>query len=202
MTINETLVKSLAFSYDSYITAETFAKLDQPLKGILDHDPKLQAAWDRGNLLGRLQHLAGVAATIHELAKYLDFRSGQDLRDFLDNDQEALSIWQTERQKLFGQIRRGLIKAARRGNATAIRALASVLGEEKVGSSHSDFSGVTIAELVSLTGKSRVTIHNWYTKHGLPRNLDCAFDLSEFIQWFEAFTTKKVLKGKLKANRE
>ena len=187
-------VKRLAFAYSSMAEADQQAGTRRALATVLDKHPVLMAAWHRGELLRRLQASASVVDTIHEAARDLGFPRGQDLRDWLDEDQEALNLWDETRFSTRKRVRAAMIKAAEDGNQKAIGVVEAFLQDDSA-AEKVDFSHLTTQQMVELTGKARQTFHEWVTKRGLPRNGDKTFDLKAFLAWYEEFLPRKIGAG-------
>jgi len=54
-----------------------------------------------------------------------------------------------------------------------------------------DFNGVSLNQLIEVTGKGRRTIYFWI-RRGLPREDDGTFLLSKFFGWYEKYITEKL----------
>lgn len=128
------------------------------------------------------------------MARHLGFRNGQELRSLIDSDPEIKQTWDNARHSLFIQIRQSLHDAAEKGSGYAVRMLSQILRDEgKVSVFNSE--AVTTQQLAELSGRTRQTIHQWHTRHKLPRNPDGTFNLTDFIFWFEQWILEKVRKG-------
>jgi AraC-like DNA-binding protein len=152
--------------------------------------PELKDAWERGRFLRNLRILARTRATISEAAERLGFASGRALRAVLDEDMEVADLWKQTNLAVSLELRMAVMDAAREGKADAIRAVESMLPSEKE-QAGADLTRITINQLVGITGRTRRTIHDWYSKLGMPRNVDKTFDLSIFFAWFEDFLRDK-----------
>lgn len=183
-------VKRLAFEYETIADADQQATTRQPLADVLARHDKLMDAWKRGELLRRLRASASVVDTIHEAARDLGFERGQDLRDWLDGDTEARDLWDQTRFVTRKRVRAALITAAEEGNQRAISVVEAYLADDSA-AEKVDFFRLTTQQMCELTGKTRQTLHEWVTKHGLARNGDKTFNLKVFIGWYDEFLSRK-----------
>ena len=195
LPVEEAEIRRLGLEYDNLTEADAAIKKRKSLKEIFKKHPQLRQAWDRGRFLRNLRDLVRTGASVSEAAKKLGFASARGLQAMLDEDVEVADLWDQTQLGITLEIKQAIIEAAKEGKADAVRAVESFLLDEKerLGS---DLSHITILQLTELTGRARQTIHEWYTKFGLPRNADKTFDLSIFLAWFEEFLLKKVAVGK------
>ena len=150
---------------------------------------RLNAAWERGRFLGDVRDLAASAATVDEAEEVLGLDTGQ-LSQQLAVDRELADVWNHQRLQLAIALKGAMVAKAKEGNRTAILQIEAVLKRE-IGRLRGDLGHVTLAQMMDITGKSRQTIHEWVTLHGLNRNADRTFDLATFFAWFERFTLAK-----------
>ena len=179
-------VRRLGLESENLTVADAAIKPRRSMSDLFKKYPELQDAWDRGRFLRNLRDLASTRATIPEAAERLGFETARDLRKLLDEDVEVADLWKQARLAVTLELKTAVMDAAREGKADAIRAVEDMLQNEKeqIGA---DLARITILQLVKITGRNRRTIHNWFVKFGLPRNLDKTFDLSIFFVWFEDF---------------
>ncbi|MBA7476234.1 hypothetical protein ES707_11616 [subsurface metagenome] len=202
LTISRAEVKQLALECESLVQADelknNITKDKKSLSEMLNKNPKLNAAWDRGRFLRNLRDLARTGASISQAAKKLGLANGRILRTMIDEDAEVGDLWEQTQLEVYLEIKTAIIEAAKEGKADAVRAVESFLLEEKEQPVF-DTSHITTLQLTELIGKTRKTIHEWHTKFGLPRNSDKTFDLSIFFAWFEEYLLKKVSVGEKSA---
>jgi len=160
------------------------------LAGLMEQFGYLSDAWERGVFLGQIQQLAMTAATIPEAEASLEMGTGE-LKTLLDEDTEVADIWNRARLSVTIEIKQAIVKQAKEGKPSAIKQIEMLLRQE-IGRPRADLHHLTIGQMVELTGKTRQTIHDWVTKHGLGRNADKTFDLKVFVQWLEEFAVKKL----------
>ena len=55
-----------------------------------------------------------------------------------------------------------------------------------------DSEKLSIEQLAAVTGKTRRTIYDWTTKHGMPQNSDRTYSITRFVAWYEGFINKKL----------
>ena len=182
-------VRELAINAETFAAAETAVKLPESLPDILSAHPRLQASWERGRFLRNLRELAATAVTIAEAEQALELPADR-LRQLLETDKEIADTWNQARLATTIEIKAALVSAAKDGKANAIKNVERLLVRE-IARSSQDFTHITIAEMVELTGKTRQTIHEWYTRYGLMRNSDKTYNLRDFLTWFEQFTLSK-----------
>jgi len=203
LPVTEAEVRRLGLECESLTEAESLVKLpgrysdkkpSRRLSEIFLKYPQLKKAWDRGRFLRNLRGLAGTGASVPEASKKLGFANSRVLQAMIDEDEEVGDLWDQTRLEVYIEIKSALIEAAREGRADAVRAVEGFLLEEKESRDIGRFdpSRITILQLTELTGKSRQSIHEWYTKFGLSRNADKTFDLSIFFSWHEDFLLKRV----------
>ena len=194
MTITAAEVKQLALECENLVQADvlknSITRNRKPLSEILDKNPKLKTAWDRGRFLRNLRDLARTGASVSQAAKKLRLATGRVLRTMIEEDTEVGDLWEQTQLEIYIEIKGAIIEAAKEGKADAVRAVENFLLEEK---EHPvfDTSHITMFQLTELIGKTRKTIHEWHTRFGLPRNADKTFDLSIFFAWFEEYLSKR-----------
>ncbi len=194
LPVEEAEIRRLGLECDNLTEADAAIKKRKSLKEIFKKHPQLREAWDRGRFLRNLRDLARTGASVPEAAKRLGFASARGLQAMLDEDVEVADLWDQTQLGIRLEIKTAVIEAAREGKPDAVRAVESFLLDEKERAG-SDLSRITILQLTEITGRTRQTIHDWFTKFGMPRNVDKTFDLSIFLAWFEGF----LLKGSAKA---
>jgi len=163
------------------------------LSELMEQFGYLSNAWERGVFLRELQQLAMTAVSIPEAEASLQMETGE-LKKLLDEDAEAADIWNRGRLSVTIEIKQAIVKQAKDGKPGAIKQIEMLLRQE-IGRPRADLQHLSIGQMVELTGKSRQTIHDWVTKHGLIRNSDRTFDLQAFVRWLEEFTVKKINGG-------
>lgn len=196
--ISQAEIKQLAMECENMTQADFrkdhITRDTKSISEILDKHPKLKAAWDRGRFLRNLRDLARTGASVTQAAKKLRLANGRMLRAMIDEDIEVGDLWEQTRLEVYIEIKTAIIEAAKEGNINAVRAVENFLLEEK-DSPEFDVSHITTLQLTELIGKTRMTIHDWYTKYGLPRNADKTYDLSIFFSWYEDFLLRKISPG-------
>ena len=190
LPVEEAEIRRLGLECDNLTEADTAIKKRKSLKEIFKKYPQLREAWARGRFLRNLRDLARTGASVPEAAKRLGFASARGLQAILDEDMEVADLWDQTQLGIRLEIKTAVIEAAREGKPDAVRAVESFLHDEKARAG-TDLSRITILQLTELTGKSRTTIHEWFTKFGMPRNVDKTFDLSIFFAWFEEFLLRR-----------
>jgi hypothetical protein len=190
--IDEAEVRRLGLECENMTEADAATRTRRSLSSLLRKYPQLRTAWDRGRFLRNLRGLARTGASVSEAAKKFGFANGRVLQTqtMLDEDEEVGDLWKQTQLELSIEIKSAIIDAAKEGKADAVRAVENFLLDEKE-QPGTDLTRISILQLVELTGRARQTIHDWYTKFGLPRNADKTFDLSIFLAWFEEFLLKK-----------
>ncbi len=189
MPISVKMVKRLAIEFESMAEASTAAKTKRPLNKLMTDYPVLRKAWDRGRFLRNLKELAATAVTIPEAEEALELEAGY-LKKEMEEDREVADTWNQARLATTIEIKAALVTAAKEGKPTAIKNVARILRTE-IAKTAADLAHVSIAQMIEITGKTRQTVHDWYTKYGLSRNSDKTFNLVQFFGWFEEFTIRK-----------
>lgn len=195
LPVEKVEVRRLGLESENLTAADAAITTRMSMADLFKKYPELKAAWDRGRFLRNLRDLARIRATIPEAAKRLGFESARGLQKLMDEDVEVADLWDQTQLAITLELKAAVMDAAREGKADAIRAVEAMLKDEKE-TAGADLTRITILQLTELTGRTRQTIHNWYTKFGLPRNEDKTFDLSIFLAWFEEFLLKKAAVGK------
>jgi len=192
----------LGFDYADIFEADKNSPIKQNLFNYLAKHPKLRDSYDRGRLLRALvktapNSLINEAATKLKYLGFNQFKTGQDLRDFLDKDAEANELWETARFNAAIENRENLRTAASGGNVKAIELLDKwfVEHQKETGEASADLNRIGVNQMAELFNVTRITIYDWRTQKGLPANIDGTFDLHAAIQWFEDFTLKKAVRG-------
>jgi len=192
----------LGFDYADIAEADNNSGIGSNLFNYLAKHPKLRDSYDRGRLLRALvktapNSLINEAATKLKYLGFNQFKTGQDLRDFLDKDAEANELWETARFNAAIENRENLRTAASGGNVKAIELLDKwfVEHQKETGEASADLNRIGVNQMAELFNVTRITIYDWRTQKGLPANIDGTFDLHAAIQWFEDFTLKKAVRG-------
>lgn len=159
--------------------------------------PELKPAWDRGRFMRYLRSLAKTTMSISDAAKNLGFANSRALKAMFDDDEEIGELWKETRLGIKIEFDKAMFEEAKGGNPAAIKAVQQNFLLDEKEYSGADLTRLTINQLVEVTGRVRQTIHEWFTKNGLPRNADKTFDLSVFLAWFEDFLLGKSGKEKV-----
>lgn len=193
LPVSAVRVRAAAIASPTMAEAEAVLKIKKPLAEILALHSVLHAAWERGRFLKNIQQLAATAATITEACEALSLEPGT-LDEMLKSDIEVADIWKEARTATIIKIKTARVDSAIGGNATAAKQVEAILRREIVHPAV-DFTHLTTDQMISITGKSRQTIHDWQTKYSMPRNSDKSFNLASFIVWFEGYVFKKADNG-------
>lgn len=194
--IDKAEVRRLGLESENLTAADAVIRTRMSLVDLFKKYPELRDAWDRGRFLRNLRGLASNRATIPEAAARLEFASARDLQAVLDEDMEVADLWNQTRLAVTLELKAAIMDAAKEGKADAIRAVEDMLEDEKE-TTGADLTRITINQLVEITGRARQTIHEWFTKLGMPRNVDKTFNLSIFLPWFEDFLLGKTGKAEV-----
>jgi len=201
LPVNKVMVRRLGLECENLTEADAAIRADatirtrKSLKEIFKNHPQLRQAWDRGRFLRNLRGLARTGASVSEAAKKLGFANGRVLRAMIDENEEIGDLWDQTQLEVYIEIKTAIVEAAKEGKADAVRMVESFLLDKKERPEF-DPARITILQLTELTGKVRQTVHEWYTKFGLPRNVDKTFKLDIFMAWYEEFLLKKAPVGK------
>jgi len=195
LPVEEAELRRLGLECENLTEADAAIKKRKSLKEIFKEHPQLRQAWKRGRFLRNLRGLARTGASVPQAAKKLGLANGRLLRAMIDEDAEVGDLWDQTQLEVYIEIKTAIVEAAKEGKADAVRMVESFLLDEKERPEF-DPSHITILQLTEITNKSRQTIHEWFTKFGLPRNADKTFDLSIFLVWYEEFLLKKASAGK------
>jgi len=195
LPVEEAELRRLGLECENLTEADAAIKKRKSLKEIFKEHPQLRQAWKRGRFLRNLRGLARTGANVPQAAKKLGLANGRLLRAMIEEDAEVGDLWDQTRLEVYIEIKTAIVEAAKEGKADAVRMVENFLLDEKERPGF-DPSHITILQLTELTGKVRQTIHEWFTKFGLPRNADKTFDLSIFLAWYEEFLLKKAPAGK------
>lgn len=200
LPVSAARVRAAALACDTVVEAAGVLDCEPTLEICLDTYPVLAEAWRRGQFLRRLGHWASVAATVSEAAKDLDMEP-TELRDTLASDRICRDLWRENRHRLRVEVKAGFVEAIRNGDvsATGIARIERILTEnvegEPVRSVGTDIERVPQQMLELLLGVSRVTLHNWATQKGMPKNPDSSYNLKEVIPWWRRYIEDKLLAG-------
>lgn len=193
----------LGYDYADIAEADKAAGLSANLSKYLSKHPKLRQAYDRGRLLKALSETAPnsliyEAATQLKHLGFTQFKTGQDIRNFLDSDPEANELWETARVRAAIENRKNLRAAAGGGNVKAIELLDKLLADRQKETSETgvSFNRIGVNQMAELFGVTRTTIYEWRTQKAMPVNVDGSFDLHTAIPWFEDYTLKKAVRGR------
>jgi len=182
----------LGFSHADLVEADISFGGISNLAKYFERHPVIEKAFRRGQFLRQLQQFAGVVATVSEAAYKLGLASGEALREILDSDAEAADIWHKTRLDTIVAARQALLKAAKDGKQTAIRAVENYLREEKQAAGPAaDLSHMPQKDICELFGLTRVTLNDWEKKYSMPRNADKTYNLAELIRWYSEFAKKR-----------
>lgn len=186
-TLNATAVERAAFENETYAqVAESLGMEAVTLRAVLEADPTVQAAWDRGRFLRRVKDLAGVAITVSQAGRELEM-DGPAFRRLLDTDAEVAAVWDQERRRLRRTAAEAVIRNAERGSKSAARYVENFLRAEQTGpGAIFDYQRVSVNVMIEITGKSRQTLYNWTRDCGCPRNPDCTYNVAEVFRWIQA----------------
>ena len=185
-------IKRLAFDTMSLAHADARVDCDKSLLEVLAEWPALEVAWERGQMLRNLRGCAGAIMTVSQAARKLGFEKGQDLRKLLDTDAEIRDLWEQTRLETIIAAKTALVDSAKEGNQAAIRSIDVFLRDEgETPNRDMRLEAVSIKQLGDLFGVSRQSLHEWYTKQGLPRNADGSFDLATTIAWYGVYVSKR-----------
>ena len=191
-------VRSLAFSCESLAEADVIMHAERPrlrktLAEYIKKYPQLGEAWERGQLLRNLKDCAAGVMTVSQTAKRLGFKSGRELRELLDTDNEICDLWEQARIAVIIEAKKALVELTKAGNQQAIKAVESFLYDEGEGrAANINYAALTINQMADLFGVTRQTIHDWYSKHGLVRNAEGGINLKDAITWYGNFAKRKV----------
>jgi len=190
--MTEASAQRLGYACKDIAEADAAAGIRPNLAKYLGRHPRFKTAFERGRFLANLKALAGVVETVSEAAHKLGLVSGEALREILDSDAEAADIWSQTRLDTIIQARQALLTAAKEGNQTAIRAVENYLREEKQATGPAmDQMHLSQKEICELFSVSRVTLGEWQSKQGLPRNVDKTYNLPDMIRWYGEFCSRK-----------
>ena len=183
-----TATQRAAFECSTF--AQAAAQLGvEKLPVILQDQPTLKIAWQRGRLLRKVKDLGATTVTVAQAGKELGM-TGLAFRALLDNDEEVRGLWDQQRRRLRMAMTEAMVTLAREGKPNAIRYVENFLRSER---SHTGFDHqrVPISVMVEITGKSRQTLYAWTRRHGCPRNADATYSLAEFIRWHARWQQRK-----------
>jgi len=186
-------VKKAALDCDDFASAEVMLNID--VAGGLDtllkkkNNENLFAAWQRGRMLKNIAALAAVGVTPDEVEDRLQMSAGTFVK-MLQQDGEVRDLWNQSRIGTIVAIKQALVDKAKEGKQLSARQVEQLLKRE-LAAGHPDTSKLSTNQLADIVGKTRQTIYDWYTKHGMPRNSDETHDLRVFMVWFEKFVTDK-----------
>jgi hypothetical protein len=159
--------------------------------------PELKPAWDRGRFMRYLRSLAKTTMSISDAAKNLGFADSRALKAMFEDDEEIGELWNETRLGIKIEFDKAMFEEAKGGNPAAIKAVQQNFLLDEKEYSGVDLARITINQLVELMGRRRQTIHEWFTKCGMPRNADKTFNLRVFLAWFEDFLLSKSGKGEV-----
>lgn len=183
-------IKLVGAECEDYTAAEQQLGLSRPLADIFAKHKKLKLAFERGRFLRNIKELAATAITVAESEEKLELPAGQ-LSKMFKTDIELRDCWNQARLETIIKVKTAMVEAAIDGKPSAARHVESILRREIVSSGGIDTGHISIDQMVIITGKTRQTIHAWYSQHGCPRNSDKTFNLTAFLGWFEDFCTQK-----------
>ena len=183
-------IKLAGAECEDYAAAELLLGLSRPLMDIFVKHVKLKLAFERGRFLKNIKELAATAITIAETEEKLEIKSGGLVKMF-ESDIELRDCWNQARLETIIEVKTAMVAAAKDGKPSAAKHVESILRREIVESGGIDTGHISIDQMVIITGKTRQTIHTWYSQYGCPRNSDKTFNLTMFLGWFEEFCTQK-----------
>jgi len=143
--------------------------------------PRLLDAWDRGRHLRAVRGLAAAAASFAEASHVLDLTEEQFAAE-LDQDAEVRDIWNQARIETAVRVKAAMVQSAAEGKVAAINNVVAALRRD-VAQPRVDWHRLTMSQAEEATGKSRQTLHAWYTKQGAPINADRTWSLPALVDW-------------------
>ena len=159
------------------------------LNELFEKRKDLRLAWERGTFLKNIAEFGGKNYTIAEAESQLEMETGQLEQIFL-KDFEASNTWNQARLKTLLAIKGKWLEMVGLATPSALKQLEKLMRRE-IAHKAVDFSRLTTAQMMELTGKTRQTIqYEWPVKQGLSRNSDGTYNLAVFLKWFEEFTLK------------
>lgn len=186
-------VKAWGMQYADIPEAEQKEGLTVSLAAAMSRAKSLANAWQRGQLLRQLKAFGGETyLSIDEVGKELGFETGK-LAELFQRDAEACEVFNNARIRTIIELSGASIQQVRSGKATPTTAkiLAAAMKRE-VAQRGADFEHLTTAQMEELFGVTRITLNDWLTKFGAPRNADKTYNLRVFLPWYTEYTIGKV----------
>lgn len=186
-------VKAWGMTYADIPEAEQKEGLTLSLAAAMSRAKSLANAWQRGQLLQKLRQYGGeTGLSIEEVGKELGFETGQ-LTDLFQRDAEACEVFNNARMRTIIELTGASIQLVRAGKSTPTTAkiLAASMKRE-VAQRGADFEHLTTAQMEELFGVTRITLNDWLTKFGAPRNADKTYNLRVFLPWYTEYTIGKI----------
>jgi len=162
------------------------------LADLIAHHKEVAAAWQRGRFLHNVRALASVAVSVSEAGTQLELGDPDDLHRMILDDPEVRDIWMQTRREAFIRIKVALSKTAFEGNQAAIKVVGALLKME-LPPKIPDTRKLKVADIVTLTGRTRSTVYEWVSKGHLQIGDDKTVDLAAFIRWFETYIADTVI---------
>ena len=180
--------KSLGYLSENITAADADSGLDVTLAGLFRYKKyaPLKAAFERGQFLRNLEAEAGSSPNISRAARHLGFKSGQDLRNLLDGDTEAINVWSQARLALEIEQNKRVFDLAAQGSKWCIQLVEKFLttDEEGIRPAGADLTRLIQKEIADLFDVTRITVNDWTNKQRCPRNADGTYNLYEVIRWY------------------
>jgi hypothetical protein len=161
----------------------------------LEKSKRLTAAWDRGQLLRRVQEIASTTMIVAEKAdRALGLAAGEFVT-ILATDRIVRDLWEQSRFEFWLQQQQSMAKKVAEGDARAAAIFQQLFPEVHAGEGGADlvdFTRLSPTQMEKATGVLRQQILRWHKQHGLPRNADHTYSMPAFVTWLERFTKAKI----------
>lgn len=173
---------------------KSVAEIEKSLKiadfnKLLDLNPELKAAFERGRFLRNIAEFGGKNYTIPEAGGELGLKSGE-LDKIFATDFEAADIWNQSRLQTLLAIKSKWLEMVGMASPAALKQLEKLMSRGIVQPA-ADLTHITSKQLQELTRRSRQTVeYEWPKTHGLVRNSDATYNLYVFFPWFEEFVVR------------
>jgi hypothetical protein len=198
-TISQVRCKRLGYDCSNLAEADSVAGLSRPLAKLIEKDVKLEAAWHRGQFLRNLKKEAESSPNISRTADHLGIKSGDTLRNMIDEDPEARDVWDQARKELNVKQNKHVFELADDGMGWAVKLVEKFLtnaDDQGIAVGGTDMRRLMQKQIAELFGVDRLTVRNWTLGLGCPRNADGSFDLFAVIRWHEDYILKKSFRGR------
>lgn len=163
------------------------------LAGVLARSKRLSAAWDRGQLLRRVQDMASTTLVVPERADRLLGLAKGSFEHIYQTDRIVRELWDRERFAGMISIERALVARMKEGDLKAVTAVEHLFGHRtEPAGSKLDAGHLTPTELESATGIKRAQWDRWTKEGGCPRNADGSYALAAVIDWLRRWERDKV----------